>query len=91
MPGPHHSPTQARRGGALEVRLLESERDLLLIGLNLDDTPVAADITMRRPVSGEAHALIDNRQLPLTHLDDESALSLRVAAGDVAVLRMGRR
>jgi beta-galactosidase len=79
------------RGGELEVRLLETERDLLLVALNHGDAAVDADITLRRPVAGAAQDLIENRQLSLTPRGDESALALRVAARDVGVFRVDRR
>ena len=79
------------RGGTLEVRLLESGPHLLLIGLNHGEASVAVDVTLRRAVSGEAHDLIENRHVPLTHRIGETALPLQVAAGDVVALRMARR
>lgn len=82
------------RGGALEVRLLETGRDLLVFALNHGDADLDAAVTLRRPVSGEADVLapagVEAVLRSLTARGPEATFSLRVAAGDVAVLRMNR-
>ncbi len=81
------------RGGTLEVRLLETDGDLLFIALNHGDAPVDADVTLRRPVSGQADLLTgpDSGAIlrSLTRRDGSAILALHAPAGDVAVLRMG--
>jgi hypothetical protein len=85
------SPPIVVSGGTLEVRHLESARDLLLFALNHGTQRADARITLRRKATGEtALNLVDARRLALTHGNDDVSLAVQVEAGAAAVIRMAR-
>ncbi len=81
----------ALSGAPLEVRHLESARDILLFALNHGTDRADTRITLGRNVAGDVGLdLVHGRRLALTHGEADVSLAVQVEAGAVAVIRMAR-